>query len=81
MDDASFQEALIKRLNVLISLSLDVTLEGSPTTVAGKILRLIDLELTPSEIGHILGKKTSYVTAVMAKNKKKVKRKVRKDGG
>jgi len=75
MDDASFQEALIKRLNVLISLCLEGTSEGSPGTVAGKILHLIDLGLPPSEIGNILGKKTSYVTAVMAKNKKKLKRK------
>jgi hypothetical protein len=74
MKDAKFQTTLIKRLNTLISLTLEVALSGNSTSIAKKVQRLLDIGLTPAEVGEILGKPTNYVTAVMHSKKKKIKK-------
>jgi len=75
MHDTEFQDKLLNRLNTLISVMLEVASDGNEVSVAEKIQRLLKLGLTPAEVGEILRKPTNYVTAVMHKNKKKVKRK------
>lgn len=75
MEDKEFQACLIKRLNTIISLKLDIPLQGKSISITRKIHRLHDLGLTPAEIGSILGKPTNYITAVIHGQSKKVKKK------
>ena len=75
MEDVGFQKIIIKRLNTLISLTMDIASSQDSASISGKVHRLFDLGLTPAEIGEILRKPTNYVTAVMHTKKKKVKKK------
>jgi hypothetical protein len=75
MDDKRFQTNLIKRLNILISLSLEVASQNKPLFIAEKVHRLHELGLTPAEIGEVLTKPTNYVTAVLHKKMKKLQKK------
>jgi len=70
-----FENKLIKRFNTLISLMLDIASKENSAPIASKIVRLLNLGLSPAEIGEVLGKPTNYVTAVMSTKKKKTKKK------
>ena len=74
MDDSKFQTTLLKRFNTLISLTLELVSSDKSTSMAKKVQHLLNLGLTPAEVGEILGKPTNYVTAVMYSKKKKIKK-------
>ncbi len=78
MDENKFQTILIKRLNTLISLVLDIASEEKAASITEKVSRLLELGLTPAEIAEVLGKQTNYVTAVIHRGKKR-KTKGKKD--
>ena len=80
MEDKKFQDKLLKRLDTLISLMLEVASDSNAISVTEKIQRLLKLGLTPAEIGEILDKQTNYITAVMHKNKKRIKKKEATNG-
>ncbi len=69
------EDRFIKRLNILISLMLDIVSKENPAQTTEKVERLLGLGLTPAEVGEILDKPTNYVTAVMNTKKKKAKKK------
>lgn len=62
---------LIRRLDVLIFLSLD----NKYPSVTDKVKKLTETGLNSGEIGRILGKATNYVTATLSKGKKRKKTK------
>jgi len=74
MDDKEIQATIIKRLNTLISLTLELVSSDKSTSIAEKVQHLLNLGLTPAEVGEILGKPTNYITAVIHR-KKKIKKK------
>ena len=55
--------AICRRLDLIIQILLESGANSSKTTSA-KIKRLLDFGLSPSEAAVIMGKKTSYITAV-----------------
>jgi len=71
MADNDVNKQILKRLDVLVMLTLD-----NPETLpmSKKILRLLSLGITQSEVASIVGKELKYVTATVAKEKKKKKR-------
>ena len=75
MEDTKFQVTLVKRLNTLISLMLEVASPDETASTTKKVERLISFGLSPAEVGEILGKPTNYISAVMHKKKKKTKKK------
>ncbi len=80
MDNKDFQTILIKRLNTLISLTLEVASSNKGISISEKIGHLRDMGLTPAEIGQIVGKNTNYISAVIHKKKRGAKRKGTKHG-
>ncbi len=74
MDNEQFQNAILRRLDVLISLSLERGDEGE-TPMSAKIGRLMNCGLLPREIASITGKPLNYVTANMSLAKKRRTRK------
>ena len=80
MDGPEFEVTLVRRLDILISLMLDVGAGGPTVPISAKILRLLNLGLTPAEVAEIVGRSPNYVTAVIHTEKHKAKRKdVRND--
>lgn len=75
MTDEQYKKGVWRRLDVLISLQLDAVPAESKVSVASKVERLSSMGLVPSEVASIIGKRTNYVTAVLAM-KKKASRKV-----
>lgn len=73
MENADFQNTLLRRLNLLIILMLDTSSSEGPQSTTKRIERLTKIGLPPSEIAEIIGKNTNYVTAVLH-GKKKAKR-------
>ncbi len=81
MEDKKLQETVIKRLNALdtiakrlntlISLTIDIALSQDSTSISDKIHRLFDLGLSPAEIGEILNKPTNYITSIIHQKKKR----------
>ena len=75
MDDKEMQTTLVKRLNTLISLTLELVSSDKSKSIAEKVQHLLNLGLTPAEVGEILGKTTNYITAVVHRKKKRKKKK------
>ncbi len=71
MADNDINKQILKRLDVLVMLTLD-----NPETLpmSKKILRLLSLGITQSEVASIVGKKLKYVTSTVAKEKKRAQR-------
>lgn len=70
MNDKQFQDAILRRFDILIALQLDNSSTES-TATSSKIDRLLTAGATPAETAKIIGKPVNYVTAVMAmKNKR-----------
>jgi hypothetical protein len=70
MNDQQFQDAILRRFDILIALQLDNSSAESIAT-SSKIDRLLAAGATPAETAKIIGKPVNYVTAVMAtKNKR-----------
>jgi hypothetical protein len=61
---------VVRRLDVLIGVTLDSIGKEKALTTREKILTLKVAGLSPSEIGRILGVQTSYVTATLSQTKK-----------
>jgi hypothetical protein len=55
---------LLQRLDIIICLLLDASVNGDAVSVASKVYKLDSLGLSPSEISKILGKPINYVTAI-----------------
>ncbi len=70
MEAETFLIQIIRRLDVLIALQLELASASQSTPVAGKIQRLAQLGLSTSEIAKILQKKPNYVTATLSRLKK-----------
>lgn len=79
MDQDKFQEALLKRLDVLIALSLERPPTEKGATMASRVGRLSSYGLSPSEIASIVRKPLNYVTATLS-NKGKREKGGRQDG-
>jgi len=71
MVDNDINKQILKRLDVLVMLTLD-----NPETLpmSQKILRLLSLGITQSEVASIVGKELKYVTATVANEKKRAQR-------
>ena len=64
--DDNFRSDLLARLNVLIALLLERSEPESKVSTSGKIVKLTELGVAPSDIARILGKSTNYVTGALA---------------
>jgi len=60
-----------KRLDLIIMLMMERGPDGGATSMTSKIEKLIAFGLRPVEVAQIVGKKVSYVTAVMAQRRPK----------
>ena len=71
MADNDVNKQNLKRLDVLVMLTLD-----NPETLpmSKKILRLLSLGFTQSEVASIIGKKLKYVTSIVSQEKKRAQR-------
>ena len=69
MSQEELLSEILKRLNVLISLELEKPLAETATSMSDRMARLHSLGLTASEIAVIVGKRTNYVTAYLAKRR------------
>jgi hypothetical protein len=56
---------IVRRLDILISVTLDATPTTGATKTASKIYRLTDLGVSNSEIAGIVGKGVNYVSATL----------------
>ena len=61
---------IIRRLNILIALSLDKTGKNG-LSMADKITKLNNLGVSSADIARILGKPANYVTATLSQRKTK----------
>ena len=77
MDADLFAEQMLRRLDTLIAVMLDVTPTQGRVPVASKIQRLAGIGLAPAEIASILGKPTNYVTASLATKRKPTAKRAR----
>lgn len=59
---------IVKRLNILIILSLDAA-QTDGCSMADKIVRLNNFGVSPTDIAKILGKPLNYVTATLSQRK------------
>lgn len=70
-DEQEYQEKVVKRLNVLINLLLDMKLEATrEKTMRAKLQELSDMGLSPSEIADIVGWAPKSVSGELSKMKK-----------
>ncbi|HYS55597.1 MAG TPA: hypothetical protein VER58_17700 [Thermoanaerobaculia bacterium] len=60
---------VVRRLNILISLTLDTMDGGASMAVATKIRRLSEIGVPASDITGIVGKPMNYVTATLSQQK------------
>jgi hypothetical protein len=75
MDNDTLVKQIIRRLDVLIALQIEIL--GGPKAALSsmKIRRLTELGLSSSEVAEIVGKSLNYVTATLSQQKKGMKRK------
>jgi hypothetical protein len=71
MPRAPHWDGVKKRLDLIIMLMMERGPDGGATSMTSKIQKLMAFGLRPVEVAQIVGKKVSYVTAVMAQNKPK----------
>jgi len=69
MESEKRDEEIIKRLNILIGLTLDRGIEDG-LSMASKIAKLNDLGVSTADIARILGKPANYITAHLSQRKK-----------
>jgi hypothetical protein len=70
VEESQFQETLLRRLNTVISLLVEERSAHEAPAISEKIRHLVDMGLSPAEVGEIVGKPTNYVTAIMHRTKK-----------
>lgn len=75
MDDKNLQE-IIKRLNILIAVTLDGTSKEG-LSMADKIGKLNELGVSAADSARILGKPSNYVTATLSQRKTRKKKEKR----
>ena len=63
------ENEVLKRLNLLISLLLEQADIKSAKTVAGKIHKLSDMGVSPTDIAKIVGKPLNYVWTNLGRKK------------
>jgi hypothetical protein len=61
---------IVQRLDLIISLLLDRSMEGSKASMTDKIVKLTELGASPAQVGEILRRPVNYVTAATAMRKK-----------
>ena len=74
MVDNDVNKQILKRLDVLVMLTVENSMNQEPIPMSRKILRLLDLGLTQPEVAGIINRPTKYVTATVAKEKKRKQR-------
>lgn len=71
----STQEIIAQKLNTIIALLVDRLPTDSSLSIADKIFKLSDLGVPAGQIGSIISKPVSYVTATLHRRKhRKVKK-------
>lgn len=77
MPEERWQEEIIRRLDILIALSLEQAEPDSKATITAKVHKLEDLGVAQAEIARILGKPSNYIGALLSARKRKKKAKVK----
>lgn len=75
MDNEPLLKEIIRRLDILIALQIEILGGPDASSPTHKILRLSELGMSPSEIAAIIGKTNNYVTATLSRKKKQKKAK------
>jgi len=70
MDNEKILSQILRRLDILISLQLETSVEIKNVPISNKIQKLAKLGLTSSEIASIISKPINYVTATISKMRK-----------
>ena len=81
MNEETFRDQVIERMNVLIRLLLDGSAPAENISTRSKIDRLVGLGLPPAAVAKVIGKPVNYVTAAMTQKPQSKKRKKNKDDG
>lgn len=68
--DEKFQDSILRRLDILISLQLD-NVPANEAATSNKIERLLSAGASAAEAAKIICKPINYVTAVVAMRKKR----------
>lgn len=74
-----YEEDIIKRLNIMITILLEESSAGANLSMADKISKLNYLGVPQTDIAKILGKPLNYVTASLSQRKTK-KKQVKSNG-
>jgi hypothetical protein len=80
MKEPAQSDSIIRRLDVLIAVTLDASLGKDNSSMSAKIHYLRDLGLSAAETAAILNKSPNYVTAMISQKKKRAERGGRTDG-
>jgi len=75
MDNDTLVKQIIRRLDVLIALQIEILGGPEAARPSLKIRRLTELGLSSSEVAEIMGKPLNYVTATVSQQKKGTRRK------
>ena len=70
MQNEDALERIVRRLDVLIALQLELPVGDQTAPYSGRIRRLTGLGLTHAEIGRIVGRSAKYVSATVSNIRK-----------
>ena len=65
--------AMLRRLDIMIALLLDMPRSDTKSNVTEKIVRLKELGVASADVGRILGKSSNYVTGALNARKRRGK--------
>lgn len=70
MDNEEILNQIIWRLNILILLQLECTLEKEKIPISIKVNKLAELGLSATDISSIVNKPLNYITATISQKRK-----------
>jgi len=69
MEDDKYRQQVLARMDIIIRLLLAASEADSNRSIAQMARQLEEMNLSPAEIGAILGKPSNYISATLGKSK------------
>jgi len=70
MNESTFRQKVVSRLNAVVRLMLEQAQEGAKLNITEMAVALSDAGMGPAEIGEILGKPRNHITSALSKVRK-----------
>jgi len=70
MNNEKIFNQIIRRLDIIISLQLEASLETEAVPISSKIKKLSELGISASDIASIVNKPLNYITATLSQKRK-----------